>query len=250
MDAVDLARAFTTAHHPGAGVAVLGGSSVAGTSTATSDLDIALLYDDPSVNYAETVNFEGTFVETSSTPARRSRNGSPRSGSPAVPSCTTSGRTASCSWTTARRMPSSRMPAERSPLGRGRSIPKISTRCGMQSAPVSTISATDPTVAQKRTPSRPTSSSGRRSSCSACIARGTDMASGSSAGCCSSTTHSRVNSSHGRRTVPTPSHWSHSSSEYCQPPAATSRRLISGATAVLRRPGRCRARSARRRERR
>ena len=64
MDAVALARAYTAAHHPDAAVAVLGGSCVAGTGTATSDLDIALLYDDPAVNYAETVEFEGTIVET------------------------------------------------------------------------------------------------------------------------------------------------------------------------------------------
>jgi predicted nucleotidyltransferase len=64
MDAVALARAYVTARHPDAAVAVLGGSIVAGTGTATSDLDIALLYDDPAVNYAETVEFEGTIVET------------------------------------------------------------------------------------------------------------------------------------------------------------------------------------------
>lgn len=64
MDAVARARAYTAAHHSGAAAAVLGGSIVAGTGTATSDLDIALLYDDPAVNYAETVEFEGTLVET------------------------------------------------------------------------------------------------------------------------------------------------------------------------------------------
>lgn len=64
VDAETLARAFLAAQHPGAAVAVLGGSVATGTGTARSDIDLALLYDDPAVNYAETVSFQGHIVET------------------------------------------------------------------------------------------------------------------------------------------------------------------------------------------
>jgi hypothetical protein len=63
MDFIDIAHRFLASQHPDAAVAALGGSSATGTATATSDLDLALLYDDPAVNYAETVAFEGRTVE-------------------------------------------------------------------------------------------------------------------------------------------------------------------------------------------
>ena len=61
--AVQLARAFLAQHHPNAVAAVLGGSAGAGTATATSDLDLCVLYDRPTVNYVDTVEFEGRLVE-------------------------------------------------------------------------------------------------------------------------------------------------------------------------------------------
>lgn len=62
MDAVATARAFVESAHPGAAAAVLGGSVADGTATASSDLDVALLYDDSAVNYAETVEFSGWHI--------------------------------------------------------------------------------------------------------------------------------------------------------------------------------------------
>jgi predicted nucleotidyltransferase len=63
-DAEAVARAFLAAQHPTAAVAVLGGSVATGNGTPRSDIDLVLLYDDPGVNYAETVAFRGRIVET------------------------------------------------------------------------------------------------------------------------------------------------------------------------------------------
>jgi predicted nucleotidyltransferase len=62
-DAVQLSRAFLARHHPNAVAAVLGGSSAAGTATPTSDLDLCVLYDRPTVNYVDTLEFEGRLFE-------------------------------------------------------------------------------------------------------------------------------------------------------------------------------------------
>ena len=61
--ASQLARAFLAQHHPNAAAAVLGGSAGAGTATATSDLDLCVLYDRPTMSYVDTLEFEGRIVE-------------------------------------------------------------------------------------------------------------------------------------------------------------------------------------------
>lgn len=60
----DVARAFVKENHPGARASILGGSAAAGTATATSDLDIALLYPNGHSNYAQTTRYRGWLVET------------------------------------------------------------------------------------------------------------------------------------------------------------------------------------------
>jgi predicted nucleotidyltransferase len=61
--AAQLARAFLAKYHPNAVAAVLGGSAGAGTATPTSDLDLCVLYERPTVNYVDSLEFEGRFVE-------------------------------------------------------------------------------------------------------------------------------------------------------------------------------------------
>jgi predicted nucleotidyltransferase len=61
--AAALAREFLRSHHPNAVAAVLGGSAAAGTATFTSDLDLVVLYDRPTVNYVDTLEFRGRLFE-------------------------------------------------------------------------------------------------------------------------------------------------------------------------------------------
>lgn len=63
MDPKAVALRFVEQHHPASLAAVLGGSVAAGRATKTSDLDVALLYENAAVNYTETVRFEGWLVE-------------------------------------------------------------------------------------------------------------------------------------------------------------------------------------------
>lgn len=60
----EIARAFVEEMHPGASASILGGSAASGTTTSTSDLDIAILYPNGHSNYAETTRFRGWLVET------------------------------------------------------------------------------------------------------------------------------------------------------------------------------------------
>ncbi|WP_432394548.1 hypothetical protein ACRQ5B_13200 [Pseudarthrobacter sp. L19] len=62
--AVASARAFVGEVHPEAAAAALAGSIPAGRGTDTSDLDVVLYYADRTVNYAETLRYDGWLVES------------------------------------------------------------------------------------------------------------------------------------------------------------------------------------------
>lgn len=63
MDPTTIARSFVEELHAGASASILGGSAALGRATSTSDLDIAILYEDGKANYAETVRYRGWIVE-------------------------------------------------------------------------------------------------------------------------------------------------------------------------------------------
>ncbi|WP_074260437.1 hypothetical protein [Agromyces cerinus] len=63
-DALEVARRYLAAEHPAASAAVLAGSVAAGTSTSTSDLDIAIYYTDRIANSAVTLERDGWLIET------------------------------------------------------------------------------------------------------------------------------------------------------------------------------------------
>lgn len=63
-DALEVARRFLAEAHPHASAAVLAGSVAAGTSTSTSDLDIAIYYTDRSASSAVTLEYDGWLIET------------------------------------------------------------------------------------------------------------------------------------------------------------------------------------------
>lgn len=62
MSLRDLAERFVTGLYPQVDGALLGGSVAAGNDTATSDLDIVLLFPSGNPNYAETISYEGRIV--------------------------------------------------------------------------------------------------------------------------------------------------------------------------------------------
>ena len=63
MEPIAIARSFVEEMHVGADASILGGSAALGRATSTSDLDIAILYEDGESNYAETVRYRGWIVE-------------------------------------------------------------------------------------------------------------------------------------------------------------------------------------------
>jgi hypothetical protein len=63
MDPVSVARSFVDHAHPAADLSILGGSAGTGKATATSDLDIVILYPNGNSNYAETTQYQGWVVE-------------------------------------------------------------------------------------------------------------------------------------------------------------------------------------------
>lgn len=66
VDAHEAARNFVREHYPHARAAYLGGSAASGQATATSDLDIFVLLDEPDsdISYVETTTYQGWLVET------------------------------------------------------------------------------------------------------------------------------------------------------------------------------------------
>ncbi|MFD9367380.1 nucleotidyltransferase domain-containing protein [Streptomyces sp. NPDC060020] len=62
-DPIDQARRLVRSRFPGALSVVLAGSTATGRSTASSDLDIAVLVEDGGVTYRETIRFEERLVE-------------------------------------------------------------------------------------------------------------------------------------------------------------------------------------------
>ncbi|HLT61340.1 MAG TPA: nucleotidyltransferase domain-containing protein, partial [Microlunatus sp.] len=60
---VDLARGLVQERFPGLRAGWLGGSFVAGTATATSDLDVTVLLSGPPAPYRESLLYEGRPVE-------------------------------------------------------------------------------------------------------------------------------------------------------------------------------------------
>ncbi|WP_280423517.1 nucleotidyltransferase domain-containing protein [Nocardia carnea] len=63
IDGFDIARSLVRERFPGARAAWLGGSTVLGTATSTSDLDISVLLDGPPAPYRESLRYQGWPVE-------------------------------------------------------------------------------------------------------------------------------------------------------------------------------------------
>ncbi|WP_280400477.1 nucleotidyltransferase domain-containing protein [Nocardia carnea] len=63
IDGFDIARSLVRERFPGARAAWLGGSTVLGTATPTSDLDISVLLDGPPAPYRESLRYQGWPVE-------------------------------------------------------------------------------------------------------------------------------------------------------------------------------------------
>lgn len=63
IDGFDIARSLVCERFPGARAAWLGGSTVLGMATSTSDLDISVLFDVPPAPYRESLRYQGWPVE-------------------------------------------------------------------------------------------------------------------------------------------------------------------------------------------
>lgn len=63
IDGFDIARSLVCERFPGARAAWLGGSTVLGMATPTSDLDISVLLDGPPAPYRESLRYQGWPVE-------------------------------------------------------------------------------------------------------------------------------------------------------------------------------------------